>query len=73
MFIQLSGCASNIKNKGLLEYQLKKNCFTKPENVQTSLKVTSKFNFPGITPTWNAFTWASRWGQLLQTTCLDSC
>ena len=27
-----------------------------------SRKATSKFNIPGITPTWNASTWASRGG-----------
>ena len=31
------------------------------EYVWVSLKVTSKWNFPRIPPTWNASTWLSRW------------
>ena len=46
---------------------------TKLENVQISLKATSKLNFPGTTPTWNASTWRSRWGELILTTYLDCC
>ena len=36
-----------------------------------SLEATSKFNIPGITPTWNASTWSSRWGHEVWMTFLD--
>ena len=36
-----------------------------------SRKATSKFNILRITPTWNASTWSSKWGQLVWTTFLD--
>ena len=36
-----------------------------------SLESTSKFNMPGITPTWNASTWSSRWGHEVWMTFLD--
>ena len=52
------------KIKGVLRYELQ-NDITNVENVQMSLKATSKVNFPGITPTWYASTWTSRWGQLV--------
>ena len=41
------------------------------EYVLMSLKITSKFNIPGKTTTWNASTWLSRWGELIWTTFLD--
>ena len=36
-----------------------------------SLKVTSKFNIPGMIPTWNASSWSSRWDQPIWMICLD--
>ena len=36
-----------------------------------SSKATSKFFILGITPTWNASTWSSSWGQLVWKTFLD--
>ena len=47
MFISISGCVSERENQGLYEYQQAK-CVTNFENVQISLKATSKFNFPGL-------------------------
>ena len=64
MLMYLSGCVSKIENQGLCKYQLKSG-ITNVENVQMSLKATSKFHFPGISHTLNASTWASRWGQLI--------
>ena len=54
-----SGCVAKRKKQGLFEYQLKSGV-TNVENVQMSLKANLKFNFPAITPTWNASTWAYR-------------
>ena len=45
--------------------------YTNDEYVWMSLKVTSKFHTPGITPTWNACNWSSRWGQVIWMTFLD--
>ena len=36
-----------------------------------SRRAASQFNILGITPTWNASTWSSRWGQLIWTMFLD--
>ena len=68
MFICLSGCVS--KNTKCFININKIKLITNYENVQISLKATSKFNFPGMTTTWNAFTWVSRWGQLMKATFL---
>jgi hypothetical protein len=53
-----SGCVSERKNQGLSEYGIIKSV----TNCEFVFKATSKFNIPGITPTWNASTWSSRWG-----------
>ena len=47
------------------------NGVTNIGNMWMSLKATSKFNIPGITPTWNSSTWSSRWGLLIWTSFLD--
>ena len=49
------------------------NCMKNVESVQTSVKANLKFSYLGITPTWNASTWATRWFQLIYTTFLDCC
>ena len=64
MFISLSRCVSKTGNHELYKYQQKKigyNFFNMPIN----LIATAIFNFPRITPTWNAFSLGSKWGQLI--------
>ena len=64
MFICLSGCVYERENQGLYEYHQTK-WVTNFDNVKISVKATSKFNFPGITPTWNASTREASWGQMI--------
>ena len=64
MIIRLSGCVYERENQGLYEYRQTK-WVTNFDNVKISLKATSKLNFPGIIPTWNAPTRGASWGQLI--------
>ena len=45
---------------------------TNVKYVWISRKVTSKFNIPGIIPTWNTSTWGPRWVQEVWMMFLDS-
>ena len=67
----LLGCFWIEKVKGYPNMPSKKGV-TSVKFVWMSRKVTSKFNIPGITPTWNTSTWGSRWFQEVWMTFLNS-
>ena len=58
---QVLGRFSDRGNQGLSKLHLKK-CVRNIDSVYMSCQATSKFNIPGITPTWTAYTWSSRGG-----------